>query len=168
MSLARRHPVVKYFLEARCACDLSVRYKNSLCLSALTFLIPASVLLHTDGVAGKVLGGLTLNLTATSLWYHSTHAPRARACDVSTILATAAIGLGTADASLVASGIDAAGVYFLAAHGILAFVIVVSYHSAFHFVNVKGDGVIRLPWHVAMHLLTAATLLLIALGIRHT
>ena len=98
----------------------------------------------------------------TSLVYHFTHNPWARACDVSTILATALTGLGAADVNLVLHGMN---FYLIAAHAVLAFIVMISYNPKFHFINVDGDGVIKLPWHIIMHLLTMTTLTLIAFGL---
>ena len=159
-----RHPVEKYFFEARCACDpiVSTPFPQSLCLTALTFIFPAALLLSKESFVCRVLGALAVTLTTTSLWYHATHHPWARACDVSTILVTAVLGLGAANVSLVQDGANA---YLVAAHGTLVIIMMISYSSAFHFVNAKGDGIIVLPWHMVMHLLTTATITFIAIGL---
>ena len=152
----------KYFFQARCACHLSTRFPRALCLSSLTFILPASLFFQNGGVLGWLLGSLVTTLTMTSLAYHSTHLPWVRACDVSTILATALTGLASADASLLLHGIN---YKLITAHVALAFIIIISYNPRFHFRNSDGDGVISLQWHFIMHFLTTTCLTLIAFGL---
>ena len=109
-----------------------------------------------------LIGALAAALTVTSLVYHATHKPWARACDILTILVTAVAGLGAAHVSIMRDG---ANFHLVAAHVAFVCIVVISYNPAFHFVNANGDGIISLPWHIVMHLLTATTLTLIAIGL---
>lgn len=149
--------LIAVFFKCRCACEQSPRFSHCLCLSALTFLVPSALLLHQRNAS---LGGSALLLFFTSVSYHWTHSPTLRALDVGMVWLTGSLGLLQCAAEFLYYG---ANTWFMLSLLGIVFVVMIDCVPACY-ARMNGLDVIALQWHVALHLLCAASLLFFAAG----
>ena len=149
-------------MPLRCDPINKSNFSHVLCLSSFTFIIPTILLFYKGGLICYLLGSLVLTLMFTSLVYHATHIPLARACDVFIILVTTLTAFIITNISLIMNKMN---VYFVISNIALISICIISYNSKFHFINANNDGIIKIQYHIIMHILAAFAMTLIPLGL---
>ncbi|MDC0525984.1 hypothetical protein OAO87_03200 [bacterium] len=155
-------PITPFLFTVTCACRISRRWKRSLCATSLLILASSHVLL-CEG-SSPYAGSLAAALSLTSVAYHATHSPKVRAADVLLLWLVGVTGFTQCVAYTVLRGPELG--WSLCLLCLLGLVGIVSSDRCY--VGERcANKIIKLPWHVLVHVLTGLGILALALG-NHT
>ena len=104
---------------------------------------------------------LTMTVMLTTIVYHATHNTWVRALDVSTLWIIGFTGLAQCINGIVMKGVN---IYFVIVLIIIVIVNIINIIPACH----EKPGLIKLHWHVTIHLLASVSLSLLTLGWNYT
>jgi hypothetical protein len=156
-SASSTRALLNFFFTVTCACRDHDRCKRVLCVTSLPFFISGRELVRGQSY---FVGGCSVALAITSVWYHFSHLPAVRAADVLVLWVTGITGF-----VLGMHGIWQHGVMLGFVAGLLGIAMLCSIFTCSYFYedgDRHGKAVIKLPWHMFIHLIGAASLLCLA------
>lgn len=151
----------EFFFTVTCACARRGRWQGVLGATALVMCVPSALLLRQGS---HVVGGLSGLLALTSLAYHWNHNPWLRALDTCAVVGTSVSGLLRCVHAIATTGFSGWFAACLAGAALLNAINAMEFSR-----ERRADGsatkTIALRWHVAVHMVTATTLVLLAMGL---
>ena len=145
-----------FLTHVRCPCKNSKRFRNILALSAQTFLIPATFFYQNQCYRMALM---TFTLALTSLIYHTTHNPIARAVDVATIWSFAVI----VTCHVIILLIERPRWFLVLSLALLIVVNVINCAPIFR--ERRDPSTLSLMAHFTMHQVTTLLLVFLAIGL---
>lgn len=154
----------EFFFTVTCVCRRPGPYHRVLRLTALSMSVPSLLLLRQGGTGSNIVGTLAGLLVLTSIAYHTNHNPWLRALDMVAVVSTSLSGVLLCLASACAHGMSAWFAWCFAGAALLNAINGMEF-SRERRADGSASDTIALRWHAAVHLLTAATLVLLAVGV---